>query len=248
MRSVIPTFWWRMCLKWSSHSWSFTLSEWASVTCKHNRDREHEWNRTTRRHQKNYCWNPAWGKSTCPPWSSEGSCLDALVWNSCLNIQQSVLPLMTTAWPRWPYWGYKWCDQPGAASQGPGEGRCTAVQQHLKAPAGCWTNKHTDRRWREIRQGKLYEDFDRGSLGGDFPPELRRDQCDTGSRHSDSYGIKRIFVGCLSSSPVLIGVKEGMRKPWVILATVLSALIRTIFCQVRTLLCHLLGGVELERG
>lgn len=150
-----------------------------------------------------------------------------------------------TAWPSWPYCGYKWCDVPGTASQGPGEGRCMAVQQHPKVPADWWTNKHTDRRWREIRQGKLYEDFDRGSLGGDFPPEFRRDQCDTGSRHSNSCSMKK---GCLSSSSVLIGVKEGMRKAWVILATVLSALIRNILCQVRTLPCHLLGGVELERA
>lgn len=60
---------------------------------------------------------------------------------------QRLLTLMTsrraTLWPSAPYCRYKWCDEPGAASQGPREGRCTAVQQHLKVPPEWRTNKHT---------------------------------------------------------------------------------------------------------
>lgn len=35
------TFCWRMRLRWSSHSWSLGLSEWASVPCKHDSKYRH---------------------------------------------------------------------------------------------------------------------------------------------------------------------------------------------------------------
>lgn len=60
---------------------------------------------------------------------------------------QRLLTLMTsrwtTVWPSAPYCCCKWCDEPGAASQGPGEGRCIAVQQHLKILPDWRANKQT---------------------------------------------------------------------------------------------------------
>lgn len=149
---VNQTFCWRMRLKWSSHSWSLTLSEWASVACKYN-NKHHQQDRSRlaiiwKTTLLDFCFRE--GLAQVHHEDLRGklprfSCMLLMAkypteWQRLLTLMTS---RKTTAWPSAPYCRYKWCHKPGAAWQGPREGRCMAVQQHLKVLPDWRTNKHT---------------------------------------------------------------------------------------------------------